>query len=164
MIHDGIDVRAASAADEAAIVDIDTATWNSLSSPAPRPKDGSPFFTERRRPEDALVAEVGGLVVGYVVLRQVIPVPSHRHVLELAGLAVAPDSQRHGVGRRLVQEAAAEAARRGAAKLSLRVLGRNPSARRLYESCGFVVEGVLRDEFILDGRPVDDVLMARRLT
>jgi len=35
--------------------------------------------------------------------------------------------------------------------------------RRLYESCGFVVEGVLRGEFHVDGRDVDDVLMARAL-
>ena len=39
----------------------------------------------------------------------------------------------------------------------------NPGARRLYERAGFVVEGVLRGEFVLDGVPVDDVLMARYL-
>ncbi len=52
---------------------------------------------------------------------------------------------------------------RGARKLSLRVLGFNVRARQLYESCGFRVEGVLRAEFYLDGRYVDDVLMAHRL-
>jgi len=54
-------------------------------------------------------------------------------------------------------------ARRGARKLGLRVLGGNTTARTLYASAGFVVEGVLRDEFRLDGRFVDDVLMARPL-
>ena len=49
---------------------------------------------------------------------------------------------------------------RGARKLSLRVLGGNVAARRLYEACGFTVEGVLREEFFLGGRYVDDVLMA----
>ena len=34
------------------------------------------------------------------------------------------------------------------------------AARRLYESCGFTAEGVLREEFFLGGRYVDDVLMA----
>ena len=47
--------------------------------------------------------------------------------------------------------------------MSLRVLGSNAVARRLYARCGFVEEGVLRDEFVLDGRFVDDVFMARFL-
>jgi len=49
---------------------------------------------------------------------------------------------------------------RGARKLSLRVLGGNVAARRLYESCGFMAEGILREEYFLGGRYVDDVLMA----
>lgn len=53
---------------------------------------------------------------------------------------------------------------RRARKLALRVLGRGDRARLLYESCGFQVEGVLRGEFHLGGRYVDDVLMARDLT
>jgi len=40
------------------------------------------------------------------------------------------------------------------------VLGHNVGARRLYERCGFVPEGVLRGEFLLEGRYVDDVLVA----
>jgi RimJ/RimL family protein N-acetyltransferase len=35
---------------------------------------------------------------------------------------------------------------------------------RLYERHGFVLEGTLRDEFRIDGRFVDDVLMAKHLT
>jgi RimJ/RimL family protein N-acetyltransferase len=63
-----------------------------------------------------------------------------------------------------VRAAVDEARRRGARKLSLRVLATNPGARRLYERCGFVVEGVLREEFLLDEVFVDDVLMACDLT
>jgi len=36
-------------------------------------------------------------------------------------------------------------------------------AKGLYESCGFAVEGVLEDEFLLSGRLVDDVLMASKV-
>ena len=36
-------------------------------------------------------------------------------------------------------------------------------ARRLYEACGFVVEGVLREEFLLDGRYADDLFLAHHL-
>jgi RimJ/RimL family protein N-acetyltransferase len=35
---------------------------------------------------------------------------------------------------------------------------------RLYEQAGFVVEGVLKGEFFLDGKYVDDMLMALDLT
>ena len=111
-----------------------------------------------------LVAEVEGVVVGYAKLSQSIALPSHDHVLTLNGLAVDPQRLRHGAGRLLVEAAIQEAQGRGADKLSLRVLGSNTSARLLYEACGFVVEGILRAEFLLDGRYVDDVLMARQLT
>ena len=62
-----------------------------------------------------------------------------------------------------MEEAKLEAARRGASKLTLRVLAPNATARRLYEACGFTVEGVLEAEFSFDGQLVDDVLMACRL-
>ena len=46
---------------------------------------------------------------------------------------------------------------------SLRVFGPNTSARRIYEAAGFVVEGVLREEFRIGEAWVDDVIMARRV-
>ncbi len=74
-----------------------------------------------------------------------------------------PSAQRRGVGCLLVDAALAEARARGVRRLTLRVLAPNARARRLYQSCGFVVEGVLRGEFRLDGQDVDDVLMAHNL-
>jgi RimJ/RimL family protein N-acetyltransferase len=62
-----------------------------------------------------------------------------------------------------VEAAAEEATRRGATRLTLRVLAPNAPARALYAACGFTVEGVLAGEFVLEGEPVDDVLMARDL-
>lgn len=43
------------------------------------------------------------------------------------------------------------------------MLGHNTPARKLYEAEGFAVEGVLPEEFLLDGKYVDDVLMGRAL-
>ena len=96
-------------------------------------------------------------------LAPVLGLASNRHVLEVRGLAVDPAMHRRGIGRRLVQAAADEALERGATRLTLRVLAPNRAARALYESCGFEVEGVLRGEFLLEGRYVDDVLMAQDL-
>lgn len=160
-----MDIRPARAEDDAALLEIDFATWTQAVSPAPVPtrEDRTSFFDDRTELENYLVAEVDGKVAGYVLVHQNIPLDSHRHVVGINGLAVDPAAQGHGVGRALVEAAVTEAGGRGATKVSLRVLGENPGARRLYERCGFVVEGVLRGEFMLDGKLVDDVLMARYL-
>ncbi|AEA23177.1 GNAT family N-acetyltransferase [Pseudonocardia benzenivorans] len=156
----GIEVRDARADDDAALARIDVLTWTSAGSPAPPPAPGTPFFSDRTRPDDVLVAEVDGAVAGYVALGDTLPIPAHRHVREIRGLAVDPGLGRRGVGRALVLAAVDRAARAGAVKVGLRVLGPNTGARRLYARCGFGIEGVLRGEFRIDGVLVDDVLMA----
>jgi ribosomal protein S18 acetylase RimI-like enzyme len=156
-------IRKARPQDDTILRQVDAAAWTGDVSPGPSPPVGTAFFSERTRPDDVLVAEVEGVVVGYAKLSQSIAPPSHDHVLTLNGLPVDPQRQRHGAGRRLVEAAMEEAHSRGAQKLSLRVLGSNTSARLLYEACGFVVEGILRAEFLLNGRYVNDVLMARQL-
>jgi ribosomal protein S18 acetylase RimI-like enzyme len=153
-------IRVSTADDEAALAALAKSTWSPDTSPAPPPDPDRQFFNPRTKPEDVLVADDGGTVVGYVILYQPLPVPSHSHALEINGLGVDPARKGHGIGRRLVQAAQEEAQRRGARKVSLRVLSPNVSARRLYDSLGFVVEGVLVGEFCLDGRFVDDTLMA----
>ena len=158
-----VEIRPAQLTDETEIKQIDLVTWTMDSSPAPPSPPDQPFFGERNQLADVLVAEADGQVIGYAILRQAVPIPSHRDVLEINGLAVDPAHQGHGAGRRLVEACAEQARRRGARKLTLRVLGINDRARRLYESCGFQIEGVLRDEFYLGGQYVDDVLMARFL-
>jgi ribosomal protein S18 acetylase RimI-like enzyme len=156
-------VRPAVASDGPRLVALDRATWSEAASPVPRWPEDTDFFGHRA-PEDTLVAERGGLLVGYASLVRPTPAASNRHVLQIDGLAVDPAGQRQGVGRRLIEAAVTEATRRGARRLTLRVLGGNTGARALYASCGFIVEGVLREEFLLAGRYVDDVLMARTLS
>jgi ribosomal protein S18 acetylase RimI-like enzyme len=157
-------IRAATPADEAALAALDQLTWSWRSSPAPAPPPGTPFFDLRTPPEDVIVAVADGAVAGYVRIGAPTSVPSNRHVVAITGLAVDPARRGEGIGRALVDAAARAAAARGARRLTLRVLGPNAPARALYERAGFVVEGVLREEFHLDGRYVDDVLMARDLT
>jgi ribosomal protein S18 acetylase RimI-like enzyme len=158
-----IEIRAARPDDVAALAAIDAVTWTTATSPAGVPTEPRPFFHADEDPTDTVVAELDGVVVGYAKLRNPLLVPSHAHVLEINGLAVDPGVAGQGIGRALVEAAVAEAERRGARKVSLRVLGTNSAARRLYARCGFVEEGVLRAEFLLDGRYVDDVFMARFL-
>jgi ribosomal protein S18 acetylase RimI-like enzyme len=163
--HPGVvvHIRQARLEDQAALRRIDAAAWAEDVSPAPPPPPDAAFFGERTQPADTLVAEIDGVVVGYALVGQSLPLASHAHVLELQGLAVDPARQRCGAGRRLVEASVEEAYGRGARKLALRVLGSNVRARRLYESCGFLIEGVLHAEFFLGGHYVDDVLMAHSL-
>jgi RimJ/RimL family protein N-acetyltransferase len=156
-------IRPARAEDEAALRALDCAVWTPLASPGPAPAPDAPFFRPGVTAADVLVAEEDGELAGYVALGPSTRLDSNRHVLLIHGLAVAVSYRGRGLGRELIDAAAAEATRRGARKLSLRVLSENTAARALYESCGFVVEGVLREEFLLDGRYVDDVVMARDL-
>ena len=151
-------IRQATTADEGALSEIDRLTWSARSSPGQMPD--TPFFHDSG-PEGVLVAELDGIVAGYVVARHPTRFESSRHVLHVQGLAVHPDYQRRGIGRALLD---AVAERGGARRITLRVFASNAAAVALYESAGFAVEGVLREEFFVGGRYVDDVLMARDLT
>ncbi|OIK02270.1 GNAT family N-acetyltransferase [Streptomyces sp. MUSC 14] len=154
-------IRIAVAGDEEGLALLDRATWSTLHAVSPPPQP--PFFDERHLPQDYLVAESGGRIAGYLRLARPTPLASNAHVLSIQGLAVADEARGQGLGRALVRAAVAEARRRGARRLSLRVLGHNAPARALYASEGFAVEGVQPQEFLLDGAYVDDVLMGRTL-
>lgn len=157
-------IRLATAGDEDALGRLDRATWSTLHAVQPRPAPPyAPFFTERFGPRDHFVAELGDRLAGYLRLGFPTALACNAHVRQILGLAVAEEARGAGVGRALLRAARDEARRQGARRLTLRVLGHNTPARALYESEGFVVEGVLPEEFLLDGAYVDDVLMGRRL-
>ena len=74
-----------------------------------------------------------------------------------------PDARRRGAAASLLAVAEQQLRERGIHKLTLRVLSTNQAALRLYERQGFTREGTLLEEFRINGRYVDDVLMAKRL-
>ncbi|WP_159766928.1 GNAT family N-acetyltransferase [Streptomyces sp. HM190] len=157
-------IRVATSDDEDPLARLDRVTWSTLHSVQERPRRPyKPFFDDRFGPRDHLVAELGGTVVGFLRLGRPTSLDCNAHVRQIQGLAVADEARGAGVARALVRAAKEEARSRGARRLTLRVLGHNTPARKLYESEGFVVEGVLPEEFLLDGAYVDDVLMGVRL-
>lgn len=150
--------------DEETLGRLDRVTWSPLHSVQPRPQPPyEPFFNERFGPRDHLVAELDGTVVGYIRLAFPTPLACNSHVRQIQGLVVADEARGAGVARALLRAAQDEARRRGARRLTLRVLGHNTPARKLYESEGFVVEGILPEEFLIEGEYVDDVFMGRSL-
>jgi RimJ/RimL family protein N-acetyltransferase len=72
-----------------------------------------------------------------------------------------PDAFGHGYGTettQLVVEYALDQV--GLHRLSLEVFDHNPRARRVYEKCGFVVEGRLRDALLWQGSWHDSLVMS----
>ncbi|MFC0597198.1 GNAT family N-acetyltransferase [Streptomyces palmae] len=160
-----LSIRFATPADDSQLTELDVRTWSTLHSVQDRPTPPyDPFFTESSRPEHFLIAEAEGRIAGYLRLVPATPLPSNAHVRAIQGLVVDEWARGRGVARALVRAAGEESVRQGAGRLTLRVLAHNTPARRLYESEGFTVEGVLRGEFVLAGTPVDDVLMGRTLS
>lgn len=156
-------IRTARPEDEPALARLDRVSWSWLSDVIPQPAEDAEVFNERRPAERFLVAESAGRIIGYVHQGPPTPLASNQHVRQIQGFVVHPEARGRGIGRALV-EAACELARAdGVRRMTLRVLGHNEPARRLYERCGFKVEGVLLEEFWLDGAYVDDVWMGRRL-
>ncbi|MGW3492828.1 N-acetyltransferase family protein [Streptomyces sp. NPDC001020] len=157
-------IRHATLDDEETLGRLDRAVWSPLHAVMPRPQPPhEPFFSKRCEPRDHLVAELDGAVVGYIRLGFPTPLKCNSHVRQIQGLAVADEARGAGVGRALLRAAQDEARRLGARRITLRVLGHNAPARGLYESEGFVVEGILPEEFLLEGEYVDDVFMGRSL-
>ena len=157
-------MRVARLGDEPGVAAVDAAAWSPESGfpSVIQAADGS-FFSPDSPPEAHLVAEIDGQIAGYLRLKPMTRLPENAHVLGVLGLAVAPAARRQGVAAALLTAAEDQARARGAVKLSLRVLSTNNSAIRLYERQGFEHEGRLRGEFLIEGRYVDDVLMAKQI-
>jgi ribosomal protein S18 acetylase RimI-like enzyme len=166
-LESGVAVRVARPGDEAGLTRLDAAAWTPASGfPSVAERVNDPFFTfftDDSPPGAHLVAELDGRLAGYIRVKPASPLRENAHVLGIVGLAVAPADRRRGVASALLAAAEQHARDRGARKLSLHVLSTNETAMRLYERLGFQREGTLRDEFRIDGRFVDDVLMAKQL-
>lgn len=161
MKEETLHIRAATTADDMGLAQLDSSAWSPEVQVAPPNSAGAPFFTDRRRPEDVIVAADGASLAGYAHLARHIRIPKNDHVLHLNAIAVAPHQRGRGISHRLVDAAIDEARRRGVRKLGLRVLSTNTVAAALYLQHGFIIEGQLRQEFQQpDGRWADDVWMA----
>lgn len=150
-------VRRATGADDAELGRIDHESWSPENSPTPLWDRSRPFFGPQTEtsPTDVLVAEQGGIIVGYIKLRRV-----DGATVRIAGLAVDGHARRAGVGRSLVSAALAEAKARGYSRADLKVLESNRSAVQLYRQAGFVEAERVPDRFSIEGEMVDDLTLA----
>ncbi|MFF8768850.1 GNAT family N-acetyltransferase [Kitasatospora sp. NPDC015120] len=160
---DHLIIRPARAEDEQELAVLNRATWTPLADVGQRPAEDAGVFDERHTPDQFHLALLDGRIVGYVRVVPATPLLSNQHVRQIQGLAVDASARGRGIGVALVEEACRVARAQGARKISLRVLGHNAPARALYARCGFVEEGSLAEEFLIDGAYVDDIWMARPL-
>ena len=108
-----------------------------------------------------LVATTGGSIVGQVDCRGG-EWSKSRHV-GLVGIAIRDGWREIGLGRILMDRILEWMRARGFRKAELSVFATNERARRLYESAGFQVEGVLKRQFRIRGEFVDDIRMGKWL-
>ena len=76
---------------------------------------------------------------------------------------VALDCWGEGIGKKLAKTLFLQAATVGFRKLMALVRGDNPAAQSFYKSIGFVEVGCLKEQALLEGRYVDEVLLERSL-
>jgi len=117
-------------------------------------------FVERAASDSSVEARailLGGVHVGNVVLDQI---DLHAQKARLSIYVGEGSVRGRGVGKRALAEALALAFEElGLNKVWLTVHARNAGAIAAYVAAGFQVEGVHREEFVLDGARVDELYM-----
>lgn len=111
------------------------------------------FLQELRVPcARSLLAVADGTTVGYVIYWRL---PSGT---DIHNLAVHPAHRRQGIGRALLQAVIEEARRESLQRITLEVRKSNEAAQRLYQSLGFVSQGIRTGYYSDDGE--DALIMA----
>jgi ribosomal protein S18 acetylase RimI-like enzyme len=102
---------------------------------------------------EVVVADVGDHVAGYVLFG---PVPLTEGNYDLYWIAVDPNSQGGGVGRRLMKHVEEQVRQRGGRLLCLETSSQGSylRTRKFYEQAGYVEESCIRDFY----KPGDDRL------
>lgn len=109
-----------------------------------------------------LVATDGSELVGLATATGGVH-PAKRAAVEV-GIGVLEAHQGRGIGRALMAGLEDWARQAGIHRLQLPVVTSNAPAIALYRKCGFSVEGTLHESARVEGRYVDQYMMAKLLT
>jgi len=104
------------------------------------------------------VAVLDSVVVGWC---DVLPTngEARAHVGTLA-IGLVPHARHIGIGAKLIESALSKAWGKGFSRIELTVRTDNANAKALYESFGFVQEGINRNAFLVDGKFHDTYSLA----
>lgn len=157
-----IEVRFSKESDFDQLIALDNRIWNTDTTPAVIKWSSVSDYKQRNPEGSQLVALVNGKVAGYLGYHSPSPLVTNHHVLEI-DIGIDLPFQGLGVGKRLLERAEEIFKEKGVKKLSLRVLETNKGAIRFYQKCGFLEQGRLINEFFIEGKYVNDVLMYKLL-
>jgi RimJ/RimL family protein N-acetyltransferase len=105
-----------------------------------------------------MVALLDGIVVGWC---DVLPANGQaRSHIGTLGIGLVPSARRLGIGEKLMKSAIDAAWATGLTRIELTVRVDNENAKALYERLGFIVEGLQRRSFRVDGSYEDSYSMA----
>lgn len=132
-----------------------------LSVPTEAEHETFKFFFENDL-KHTLVAQIDDKVVGYI--RLLLEEHQRKRHMGKISMAVSPNYQHIGIGGKLMDEMVLISINWFAlSKLSLTVLVKNMDAVSLYKNKGFVEEGVLKRDTMLDGCLEDVYAMGKYL-
>lgn len=101
-----------------------------------------------------------GSVAGYLQITRGL-LKKTRHCADF-GITVGHSHRKKGIGKILCSKMISWfGAQSDITRLQLQVMSENQAAIRLFESAGFIREGVRQKAFLQDGRYLDEVMMAR---
>ncbi len=131
--------------------------------PLPSFDEEAAFVRKHTEADNAelFVAEDDGRIVGVLGVAGG-SFAQEAHSAEI-GISILGGYRGQGLGTRLFDELFAWAPEHGVTRLQLYAFANNPSAIALYRRLGFEDEGVLREAVMVDGEPVDVLLLAKLL-
>ncbi len=109
--------------------------------------------------EEIFVAEFEGEIVGYLSIKAG-DYRRNRHSGYIV-IAIMEKCTGMGIGKLLFEEMESWAFEKGLHRLELGVMAPNIRGKTLYEKKGFQVEGVKKDMFLVNGKYVDEIIMAK---
>ena len=151
-------IRSSRMEDFEQLIEIEHSIWNYTNTPLPMKWESVNDYAEHFPPGSQFVAIVDGKVAGNMSVKYPTMLDCNRHVWEIA-IGTHPDYQGMGIGSHLLEFLTEEGKKFGIRKICLRVLSTNKPAISFYRKNGYKEQGVLKEEFYLNGQYVDDILM-----
>ncbi|MCL2112464.1 MAG: GNAT family N-acetyltransferase [Streptococcaceae bacterium] len=145
--------------DFAIVAQLENENWPLTSTPHVMNSSAEKIIEKITKGMGYFIAEENGEILGVLDYG-----PRHksefgRHIITF-GIMTVEKARGKGVATALITFFIDYARHEGYKKITIQVMGSNPTALKLYEKLGFVCEGRLRKEFFIDETYIDDCILA----